>query len=138
MFIGFGFYNEILNTGPILEPWEIELFAIASMVTGLFSTLLMGAYGYGVVAIVVAIAEMMRWQSMVSNLVMGGASAGFLAFTSFGYLNPVEGTAGPGDNYGVLLVALSAGFIGGFVYWLIAGRKAGIWLQTRARNQLAE
>jgi len=141
IFIGFGFYNEVTTTGPLMDQWEEDLFAFVSMGAGLFSTVLMGSYGYGVVAIVIALAEMMGWRSMVANLVMGGAAAGFLAITGFGFINQHGanigngGFAGVDEGYGPLLVALSAGFIGGFIYWLIAGRSAGLWLETSRQQQ---
>lgn len=119
LFIGYGFYNEILSTEPPMQMWEEEFFSVISMGVGVASTMLIGAYGIGVVAIVIILAEVMRWNGIVSNLVMGGACALYLALTHFG---------GEGISDGALLVSLSAGFIGGFVYWLIAGRSAGKWL----------
>ena len=132
IFIGFGIYNEAMIATPLVEPWEEDIFAIISMGVGLYSTMLIGSYGIGVIAIAIAISEMMRWQSMVSNVVLGGACAAFLAMTIFD--KPISGTVThdggslSNGNYGPLLVALSAGFIGGFIYWLIAGRRAGDWL----------
>jgi hypothetical protein len=129
IFVGIGFYNEIINTRPLLDSWEEEMFAFMSVGVGFASTLLIGAYSYGVVAILIAIAELMRWKGMVTNLVMGGMCGLFMILTS---RNLTHGSQGPmdigADDYGPLLVALSAGFIGGFVYWLIAGRRAGDWL----------
>ncbi len=128
MFIGFGFYNEVLTTGPLLDSWEEEMFAFVSLGIGFASTLLIGAYSIGLVAILIAIAELMRWKGLVTNLVLGGLSAGFLALTGFDNSRVISSPVGSSGEYGPLLVALSAGFIAGFVYWLIAGRRAGDWL----------
>ncbi len=130
MFIGFGFYNEVLTTGPLLDSWEEEMFAFVSLGIGFASTMLIGAYSIGLVAILIAIAELMRWKGLVTNLVLGGLSAGFLASTGFDNSHVVSSPVGSSGEYGPLLVALSAGFIAGFVYWLIAGRCAGDWLGT--------
>ncbi|MCF6321974.1 MAG: hypothetical protein L3J32_09430 [Rhizobiaceae bacterium] len=118
MFIGFGFYNEILTTGPLLDSWEEEFFGLLSLGVGFASIALIGAYATGVAAILIALAEMMRWQGLIANLVLGGFCAAILSLGS--------GNSDVSD--GAFIVALSAGFIGGFVYWLIAGRNAGNWL----------
>lgn len=122
LFVGVGFYNEILTSEPPLLSWEEELYALVSIGVGFASTVLIGAYSLGIVGIVIALAEAMRWKSLVANLMMGGVCAAFLALTGTG------GAGGAAISDGVLLVSLSAGFIGGFVYWLIAGRNAGDWL----------
>lgn len=122
LFVGIGFYNEILTSEPPLQSWEEELYALISIVVGFGSTVLIGAYSFSVAGIVIALAEMMRWKSLIANLVMGGVCAAFLALTN------LNGAGGAGISDGALLVSLSAGFIGGFVYWLIAGRRAGDWL----------
>jgi len=118
MFIGFGFYNEILTTGQPLDNWDEQFYGLLSLSVGFASIALIGAYAIGVAAILIALAELMRWQGMIANLAMGGLTAAILAL----------GGGGANVSDGAFLVALSAGFIGGFVYWLIAGRKAGNWL----------
>ncbi len=118
MFIGFGFYNEILTTGPLLDTWEEEFYGLLSLSVGFASIALIGAYAIGVAAILIALAELMRWQGMIANLLMGGITAAILSL----------GGGETNVSGGAFVVALSAGFIGGFVYWLIAGRKAGNWL----------
>lgn len=128
LFVSFGLYNDILNGGILLDRHEEDLFAFISIVFGFGATLLIGLYSIGLVAILIAIAELMRWKGLVTNLVMGGACAGFLAIQNFDFVNQLGEASQPPENYGALLVALSAGFIGGFVYWLIAGHRAGDWL----------
>ena len=75
-------------------------------------------------AIAIAITELMRWRGLTINLVIGGLVGLFAGWTWFGAADPrtlAEGT---------ILVLASAGFIGGFVYWLIAGNRAGNWLAS--------
>jgi len=118
MFIGFGFFNEIMTTGPLIEPEEEVFYGLFSLSVGFTSVGLIGYYALGIAPILIALAEMMRWQSLIANLVLGGFCAAILS------------VGGGGENASdtALLVALSAGFIGGFVYWLVAGRSAGNWL----------
>jgi len=128
LFVSFGFYNEIIAQSPSIERHEADLFALISIVSGFAATVSIGVYSIGVVAILIAIAELMRWKGLVTNLVMGGVCAGFLAINHFDFSYQTSAASLPADNYGPLLVALSAGFIGGFVYWLIAGHRAGDWM----------
>ncbi len=135
LFVSFGLYNDILNQGVLLDTHEEDLFAFISFVFGFGATLLIGLYSVGLVAILIAVAELMRWKGLVTNLVMGGSCAGFLAMQNFDFLGELGETSQPPENYGALLVALSAGFIAGFVYWLIAGHRAGDWLGSGKLQQ---
>ncbi len=122
LFVGIGFFNEAIISDPPVEIWEQDFLRLISIGFGFVSAILIGAYSYGVVAAIIALAETMRWSGLVANLVMGGVVAAFLALTNLG------GSSGENVSDGALLVSLSAGFIGGFVYWVIAGRSAGKWL----------
>jgi len=128
LFVSIGLYNDILSQGMMQGQYEEDLFAFIAIVFGFGTTLLIGLYSLGLVAILIALAELMRWKGLVTNLVMGGVSAGILAFQHFDFLDELNAAPQPPENYGALLVALSAGFIAGFVYWLIAGHRAGNWL----------
>ena len=135
LFVSFGLYNDILNHGVLLDTHEEDLFAFISIVSGFGATLLIGLYSAGLVAILIAIAELMRWKGLVTNLIMGGACAGFLAMQNFNFTNGLGEASQPPENHGALLVALSAGFIAGFVYWLVAGHRAGDWLGSGKLQQ---
>ncbi len=128
LFVGIGFFNEAIISDPPVEIWEQDFLRLISIGFGFVSAVLIGAYSYGVVAAIIALAETMRWNGLVANLVMGGVVAAFLALTNLG------GSSGENVSDGALLVSLSAGFIGGFVYWLIAGRSAGKWLGSGPTN----
>jgi hypothetical protein len=86
---------------------------------GLITSVQLAALAILPVILAVAITEMMRWNGMVTHLVLGGVSALFVVFTQLPQATvPSEGT---------LIVTLAMGFVGGFFYWLIAGRGAGSW-----------
>ena len=122
IFIGFGFYTEMLNSASPLDNWEDEFLTLIAVGTGFVSTIWLAAYGIGIIAMVIALAEMLRWRGVVSYLIIGGAIGALLSFDRAGNIGEAQ------ISQGSLLVALSAGFVGGFIYWLIAGRKAGQWL----------
>lgn len=128
LFVSFGLYHDIVTGDVLLDHHEQDLFAFIAIIFGMGATMMIGLYSVGLVAILIAIAELMRWKGLVTNLVMGGACAGFLAMQNFDFPRDAGGVSQPPENYGALLVALSAGFIAGFVYWLIAGHRAGDWL----------
>ncbi len=74
--------------------------------------------------VVILLAELFRWRSIFLYLAVGG-----LIGLSAGAL-PVE-TADPHLRAGNVMLA-AAGLVGGFVYWLVAGRSAGF---TRPAEQ---
>ncbi len=82
---------------------------------GVFVTLRVGALAFVPTVIVVALAEVFGWRSIFLYLAVGGA-LGFGASQL-----PVLGWQANGDA----LLLPAAGFVGGFAYWLIAGRLAG-------------
>jgi hypothetical protein len=74
--------------------------------------------------LVIALAEGFAWRSSLIYAALGGALALALGygFGAAGYL--VTADSSPAHEREVLA---AAGIAGGFVYWLFAGRKAGIW-----------
>lgn len=55
---------------------------------------------------------------------------GLAALLSFWFRVDFSAQASISD--GTLVVLLATGFIGGFFYWLVAGRNAGKWLESPA------
>ena len=97
------------------EAERFVLMLVASIIVGGFSVLPM--------ALAILAAETWRWRSAVIWLLIGGALG--LA----GWLVPFA----PPEDYAFdayVAVYLAAGFAGGFVYWLIAGRTAGAGFST--------
>lgn len=71
-------------------------------------------------AIAIALAEAFAWRSVLYYFLAGGIIAVIADQVSGLVIEPTI----PG---GRLAVMLAAGFVGGFVYWVIAGRRAGDW-----------
>jgi hypothetical protein len=67
---------------------------------------------------VILAAEFLKWRSVLFWTAFGGGLA------LIGYLGPYARSGLPGDN-DYRLAFLAGGFVGGFVYWLIAGRLSG-------------
>jgi hypothetical protein len=100
---------------------KIMFFAGAFFATGLAVA---SAFVPAVVA--VAIAETFDIRSIFYYAIGGGLIAA-LAWYSTDMSVRLENTTDLSPvPYGLQLVA-AAGIIGGFVYWLLAGRKAGLW-----------
>ncbi len=99
--------------------WGYAVLAIATFGVGVLTSFKLASLALLPVIIAIAVTEMMRWQGMVAQLLLGGASALFVVFTQ---LPPGKI---PGE--GTLIVTLAMGFVGAFFYWLIAGRGAGNW-----------
>ena len=76
--------------------------------------------------VLIAIAETFDIRS-IFYYAIGGAAIGLFAYYGSNISVALENTTDlPPVSYGLQLVA-AAGIIGGFVYWLFAGRKAGRW-----------
>ncbi|MEM7214582.1 MAG: hypothetical protein AAF423_03490 [Pseudomonadota bacterium] len=135
-FIGFGLASgmmaEFLGTQGHAEVINTDIghlaIGIATFVAAVFVSIHLAAFILLPVTIAIAAAEMMRWKSLVANLVLGGICA---LFTLFAVLaSPAEEM----PNNGTIIVALAAGFIAAFFYWLIAGRNAGEWLSALGKE----
>lgn len=99
--------------------WGYGVLLVAMIGIGFVTSFQLASIALLPVIVVIAITEMMRWTGIVTHLILAGISALFVVFTQ---LPP--GTT-PGE--GTLIVTLAMGFVGGFFYWLIAGRGAGNW-----------
>ncbi len=96
----------------IAPEYRMLMVAPALMTVGM-----VGAAAFLPAAAVVA-AELFRWRSVFFYLAVGGA-IGLAAHELAGF------TGAPEDFAHRRLLFPAAGFVGGFVYWLIAGRLAG-------------
>lgn len=76
-----------------------------------------GAAAFLPAVLVVLVTEIGRIRSPIAHLLAGGLIGGAGAM---GY-----GGLAPADERAALLL-LAAGFVGGFAYWLVAGRTAGL------------
>lgn len=108
--------TNIGDTGPIV--------ALLVVGAGFFSSFKVASLAIIPIFLAISLAEGMRWQGLTINLVMGGLTSLFAGITSM----PATNGGLPSD--GTLVILLATGFIGGFVYWVIAGRSAGNWLES--------
>lgn len=116
--------TDIGDTDPI-----IALLVIGA---GFFSSFKIVSLAIIPIFLAICLAEGMRWQSLTINLVMGGIVSLFAGITA------IPSSTGTLPSDGTLVILLATGFIGGFVYWLIAGRSAGLWLTPHVDRSVAE
>lgn len=106
------------NTDPIEKYW---IYAGAFFATGLAV-----AAAFLPSVIIAAIAEAFDIRSIFYYLIGGGVIAA-VAWYPTDMSVALENTTDISPvGYGLQLV-VAAGIIGGFIYWLLAGRKAGMW-----------
>ena len=111
---------------PYMEPADTSpLVTLLVVVIGFFTSFHVAALAALPTLLAVGLAEFMRWRGLTVNLVLGGAVALATGLSVFG---ETGGNGLPSD--GTLVVLLATGFVGGFFYWLIAGRNAGKWLDA--------
>jgi hypothetical protein len=125
IFLSIGLFGDMLSdlfAGSQIPPGEqgpITTFAV--LVLGLVSSFQIASLALAPSALAVLVAELAGWRGLTVNLVLGG-----LVGLAVGWM--LTGGAPPGTiSGGAALVLLSAGFVGAFFYWLIAGRGAGGW-----------
>ncbi|MCB1385484.1 MAG: hypothetical protein KDJ80_06045 [Nitratireductor sp.] len=110
-----------VQTDPHAHPADASpLVLLIVLLVGLFSSIHVLIVSALPVLLAIAVAEFMRWRGLTINLVLAGGvalAAGLGAHPGGGL--PSQGT---------LVVLLATGFVGGFFYWLVAGRGAGRWL----------
>lgn len=104
------------------DPIEKFVFFTAAF----FATSFAGASAFVPAVILVAIAETFDLRSIFYYAIGGGLIAAIAWYSSDISLELENTTDISPVGYGLQLVA-AAGIIGGFVYWLLAGRKAGVW-----------
>ncbi|MXN65108.1 translation initiation factor IF-3 [Stappia sp. GBMRC 2046] len=120
----------------LFQPQGIEAdparFA-ATIWTGAVSGMVIGGMAAVPAFAAIAVAEILRVKSMILNLAAGG----LIAFGLWSLGEPGVTAGEPALRPGTS-VALAAGFVAGFVYWLIAGRTAGNWRLERKAAQQGE
>lgn len=85
--------------------------------------------------IVIPFLEFTRATGFTINLIAGGAIA--LVAIVMSPLGAGEEIALPYPSSEIWIAFLSAGFVSGFVYWILSGHRAGKWLGT-PKNSLQE
>ncbi len=83
-----------------------------------FGAAVVGGFAFLPMLLAIILSESARWRSVIAWVLFGGALG------LIGWLVPFSPSADYHlDSYAAVYVG--AGFAGGFVYWLIAGRQAG-------------
>jgi hypothetical protein len=91
-----------------------------------FATGYVGFVAFVPALVLIAIAETFDIRS-IFYYTIAGAAIGLFAYYGSDFSAALESTTDlPPVSFGLQLVAAS-GIIGGFTYWLFAGRKAGLW-----------
>lgn len=94
------------------------------LAAGLFVTLFVGMLSFIPAFIIIIITEVKRVRSVLPFLIGGGVTGAGAALWFFS--NPGEARNWP--------VFAAAGVVAGFVYWLVAGRRAGEGITARAEG----
>jgi len=116
LFLSWGLFQA---AGPDQDP-----VAFAAMLgTGLVTASVLGSLAFVPAAVAIVLAEGLAWRGIIYHL----AAAGLIAL---GLWTLGDQTMATGPRPGTS-VALAAGFLGGLVYWLIAGRTSGQWRSTK-------
>ncbi len=93
---------------------------VARVIMGLMGASAVGTMAFVPAGLCIVASEALRLRSFIFHVLAGGGiSLALLAVTFV----PVSGPSRLPDDWNLFL---AGGFIGGFVYWLIAGRGAGI------------
>ena len=111
-----------------------ELFSVSSdpvekfmfFAAAFFATSFVGAIAFVPAVVLIAIAESFNIRSIFYYALGGGLIAAIPWYSADISVRLENTTDISPVNYGLQLV-VAAGIIGGFVYWLLAGRKAGLW-----------
>ena len=118
----------VLTVGTLTPEWD-DLASLGMSSLVVWSTVAVGAAIIATIAftpslLVIALAEGFAWRSSILYAALGGVLALALSYgiDFAGYVGD------PGSSFArEREVLAAAGIAGGFVYWLFAGRKAGIW-----------
>jgi len=128
IFLSFGLFTESVRGFFEGMPNAGQLENGSIIFIGIYVSFAAARLAFFPAVITIAIAELMRWRGLTVNLVLGGLCALFAGLTRY----PIGTAARPSDT--TLIILLACGFIGGFVYWLIAGRRAGSWMPAKATD----
>lgn len=120
LFLSWGVFQ---GTAPEHDP-----IALAAMIgTGFVTASVIGSVSMFPAIFVIGLAESLGWKSVIYHV----GAAGLIALAIW----TAGGEVGSGGPRPGTSVALAAGFLGGLVYWLIAGRASGHWRVTVSRTE---
>jgi hypothetical protein len=124
-----------LAIGILLPEWQAmdsdPIERVTFFFAAFFATSYVGAVAFLPALLAIVIAEAARWRSFLYYGV-GGALVGLASYYGSDISVRLENTTDVTPVGNALQLAAAAGIIGGLVYWLIAGRNAGRWRETKA------
>lgn len=115
-----GFFSDLIAGSQVPEADVAPLTAFAVLAVGLLSSFQIASLAFAPAALAILVAELAGWRGLTVNLVLGG-----LVGLATGWI--LAGGEPGVISGGSALVLMSAGFVGAFFYWLVAGRGAGGW-----------
>lgn len=116
LFLAWGYFRA---GDPAMDP-----VGFAAMIgSGFVTASIVGGFAGAPVFCAIAAAELLSVRSVIYHV----GVAGLIAFGLWSLGAPMDQGMRPGTG-----VVLAAGFVAGFVYWLVAGRSSGCWRQTSA------
>lgn len=119
LFLSWGLFQ---TAGPDQDP-----VAFAAMLgTGFVTASVLGSLAFVPAAVAIVLAELLGWRGIIYHLAAAGLIS--LGLWSLGNEAMASGPR-PGTS-----VALAAGFLGGLVYWLIAGCNSGRWRSKKPED----
>lgn len=132
-----GYIAAVLSAGAFLAALFLSVIPVepvppsglyaGGIVVGLFFFApLVGATSFMPAACVIAVTEVLRLRDWLFHA-LGGGLVGALAAVWL-WTSPERSPIPP--DAGFLAALAGAGMVGGFAYWLIAGRNAGMWADT--------
>jgi len=119
-------WNDLANS---FGPHSADLQSVAVWSVTAIGAVIIFAFAMLPALLVIALTEGFALRSVVVYGVIGGALALAMAYGLNSYGFDFAGYAGaPGGDFARQReVIAAAGIAGGLVYWLFAGRKAGVW-----------
>lgn len=112
-----------IDFSAIYSDWFVAVDAIA-FITVTAATAIVA--GFWASAAVIVLAEGLKWRGPVVYAI-AGAAVGLV--TALPLTAVFGGAPYESASAGLMQLSVAAGSVGGFVYWLIAGRTAGRWLE---------
>jgi hypothetical protein len=109
---------------PAMDSDPVE--RVSFFVVSFFATSFVGAVAMAPAALLIVLAEALRIRSIIYYGV-AGALVGLASYFGSDISVRLENTTDVTPVGHALQLAAAAGIIGGVVYWLIAGRRAGAW-----------
>jgi hypothetical protein len=118
----------VLTIGTLTPQWD-DLTSLGMSTLVVWSTVgiaaaIIASIAFVPTVLVMALAEGFAWRSGILYAALGGALALALGY-GVDFANSFGGPDSAMAHQREVLAA--AGIAGGFVYWLVAGRKAGSW-----------